>query len=119
MAVRTNEVDVRYYFTSSDLDNDKDLTPIIEDASLIIDKIQDFYDATTLEAMEKYLTCHLISFTFHRQEVSAKRDDEAVVFTGVFTKGLNATSFGQSLLLLDDLQKLQELEKLKTVTYAV
>jgi len=119
MAIRTNEADVYYYFETSDLDPTKDLEPVILTASLLIDQIESFYDDPILEQMEKFLACHIIAHTFHRQVTETKRDDEIQKYTGTFGQDLKATSYGQLVLTLDTQSVLEDLFKRKTVSYSV
>lgn len=115
---RTTDADVRYMFDNN-LDPEKTLDPIINDASIYIDKVESYYDDATLEIMEKYLACHMISMSFYRQETMDRRSGESANYTGSFSQGLKSTTYGQYLLNLDTENALENLNKRKVNFYFV
>jgi len=72
-----------------------------------------------LVEIERWLTAHLISITKERQAKSEKLGEAAVTYQGNFGSGLNSTTYGQTVMLLDTCGILAQLGKRTIKVHAI
>jgi len=98
---RTNIADVRTIITTSLEDNQ--VTSFITDANLIV--TSKFTGVTIsndlLEAIEKWLTAHLIAMSQKRQLSDQGVDKISIRYAGKFGLYLEHTTYGQMVIFLD------------------
>lgn len=98
---RTNVDDVRVIISTSL--TDPQVTSFITDANLIV--TAKFTGVTIsddlLEAIEKWLTAHLITMATKRQLESQKVDTADMKYAGKFGLYLEHTTYGQMVIFLD------------------
>jgi hypothetical protein len=97
MPLRTNDTEVKRIITTT-----SDTTPFIEAASVLVDNHltgKGLSDATLLQ-IEKWWAAHLFAVSDPRSEETktGKSEDK---FQGKTGMGLNATLYGQQVLLFD------------------
>ena len=102
---------------------DTEIDAFITAASLIIDEYlstnTDLVDALKTE-LEKWLTAHLIASTRERQTISEKAGQAEAQYTGKLGMGLDLTTYGQMVKLLDTTGILSnQIGKRKASMYAV
>jgi hypothetical protein len=98
---RTNDTDVRKLITLTSV---SDTASFIETANVMVD--QNLLDSglsdAVLEQIEKYLAAHLLAIHPDEKQVIEQTIGDAIdKYAGSFGKGLESTSFGQTVLLLD------------------
>lgn len=71
------------------------------------------------EDIEKWLTAHMIATTRFRQASEEKLETASVKYTGYWSKGLESTSYGQMVLMLDTEGKLAGAGKRSATIYAI
>ena len=80
------------------------IAPFIAAAEELVDKVfaddSDIGD-TLLEEIKKWMTAHMIAATIHRTTSDEKLGEASVKFTGYWGKKLEATPYGQMVLILD------------------
>jgi len=62
--------------------------------------------AAQLKEIERWLTAHLIASSKERQAHTEKADDASITYGGKTGKGLNSTTYGQQVMLLDTTGKM-------------
>lgn len=118
MAVRTNSTDVSAIMNTN-LSSDQ-IDVYISSASLLIDAnlTAEGYSTTLLTEIERWLVAHLISITRERQASKVKIGDVSETYGKVGMR-LDATTYGQHVLLLDSHGKLKQLGQEKVRIEAV
>jgi len=98
---RTNVTDVRVVITTSL--SDSQVTSFITDANLIVTSkfTGVVIDDDLLEAIEKWLTAHLIAMSQKRQLSDQKVADTSIKYAGKFGLYLEHTTYGQMVIFLD------------------
>lgn len=111
MANRVNVEDVREIFDSSL--TDVQLSPYIDVAnSIVTDKLgSSTLGDSRLADIERFLTAHIVSLTRSREGVEEKIGEARVKYADIFGKGLEATSFGQMVMVLDTTGKLHNMSR--------
>ena len=61
--------------------------------------------------IERFLTAHLITYTRERQAKSQSLGAASITYTGVYGDGLDATSYGKTVKMLDTTGTLAKLGK--------
>ena len=69
--------------------------------------------------MERWLAAHMIATTRFRQASEEKIETVSVKYTGYWSKGLESTSYGQMVLMLDTEGKIAAAGKRAATIYAV
>jgi hypothetical protein len=77
------------------------------------------YGDEKLEDIEMWLSAHLIAITRERQTTQEKLGDAAVAYANVFGKGLEASTYGQMVAMLDTEGVLKSLGKERIVFKAI
>ena len=79
----------------------------------------DLSDATKKE-IERFLTAHLITISRERQTSEEKIGDASVAFSAKgYDKGLNSTTYGQMVKILDSSHTLEKIDKEEPKLYAI
>ena len=82
--------------------NDSIVTSYIEVAnSLVTEKAGAFLGEPRLEQIERWLTAHMIASTIERMGQEEKLGDASIKYTGSTGMGLDSTSYGQMVKVLD------------------
>ena len=99
MAIRTTNNQVLALLPASDLS----AVPFIEMASSIVDDslVGQGFTAAKLELIERWLAAHLFASTVEPQIKSTKTLDAADIYVIKGGLGLNATTYGQMVQVLD------------------
>jgi hypothetical protein len=105
---RTNVTDVRTIITTSL--SDSQVTSFITDSNLIVTSKFDgvTIDDDLLEAIEKWLTAHLITMSQKRQLSDQKVGEASVKYAGKFGLYLEHTTYGQMVISLDSTNTMQD-----------
>lgn len=121
MSVRTTSAEVLEI-----MDNCTVSTSIIDNiitvASNLVDQVFENdteADSTTLEAIEQYLTAHILASTISRTTSEEKLGDAFVKYTGKWGEQLKSTPYGQMILVLDFTGKMAKSGKTAASIYAV
>ena len=69
--------------------------------------------------IERWLAAHMIATTRFRQVQEEKLENATVKYTGYWSKGLESTSYGQMVLMLDTEGKLAAAGKRAATIYAI
>jgi len=75
--------------------------------------------ANVLIDIETYLTAHLIAIGKERQAISERINDIWITYQGKFGKGLEMTTFGQMVLILDTSGNFTKASKMKANISAI
>jgi hypothetical protein len=80
-----------------------DITPFVIAATLVIDEVSTraTYSAALLKELERYYTAHLAAALKDPTIKQEKTGEAAVTYLGEGGKGLEFTSYGQQVLVLD------------------
>jgi len=97
------------------------ITPFVDIASAILtDHLSSCgLSETELTEIERWLAAHLIATTAERQLKSQKVGEASVTYQGVFGAGLNSTTYGQMVMMLDSCGILAQLGKKKIRIHAI
>lgn len=74
---------------------------------------------TLKEAIEQWLTAHMIASTLWRTTAKEKVGEVSVEYTGNWSEGLNSTPYGQMVLQLDTTGKMAALGKRAVEIFAI
>jgi len=102
--------------------SDDIVSTYIDIASAFINKVFDLESGTCTDdyvEMERWLTAHLISVTRFRSVKEEKLENATVKYTGYWSKGLESTSYGQVVLMLDREGKMAAAGKQAATIYAI
>lgn len=87
-----------------DVEDDRDVSPFIELATLLVDEnlASAGLSAARLKQIELYLSAHYTAVTVERGALSvSKLGDALETYKGDYTQGLNLTRYGQQAITLD------------------
>ena len=101
MATRATEEEV-LQIIQTDLD-EEGVTPYLSIANIMVTQVlaDSGLEADVLKEIERWLTAHLIAITRTRQSRSEEVGGARVVYTGEFGAGLDSTTYGQMVKVLD------------------
>ena len=108
---RTNPTSVKTVL-GSDLDD-----PIVDSYiqvanALVTEKLgSSDLGATRLEMIERWLSAHLIAITRERFAIRETIGEASVQYAGEFGRGLDSTSYGQMVMILDTTGELSKMSK--------
>ena len=110
MAIRTTEEDVASII---EVDSDISLTPFIETASHLVDRVaaaDSTVSSTTLELIERYLSAHC--YTFRDPRVTSERAGSVwASYQSAVSFGLKTSHYGQMAISLDPTGTLKALSE--------
>lgn len=98
---RTTDADVKKVIALNVL---TDTTPFINTANLMVTQhlSNSGLSSEILAEIEKYLAAHLVALHPDERQVTREKLGEAEnTYAGVFGKGLEATQYGQTVMMLD------------------
>lgn len=114
MAVRVTAEEVQAIMEGTFADSDIIDETYIVAASALVDQVFSG-DAnigdTLLKEIERWLTAHMIAISLQRTAASEEIEGAKVKWTGSWGKGLESTSYGQMVLLLDTSGKMAKAGK--------
>ena len=98
-----------------DVETEETWTEQITTASRIVTTyITPKYPKLIAEEIELWLAAHFVSVSNHRQvKTAGGRESASTTYTGVFGKGLDSTTFGQTAKLLDSKKILAGMDSVK------
>lgn len=121
MANRTTALEVKQIL-DTDL-SDNIVKAFINTANIIVSDVlgsDTTLSANQLKEIEKWLTAHILSATREREAQKEEVGDGNVTYSGKTGMGLQATMYGQQVLMLDTTGKLaQELGKKSATMTAI
>lgn len=92
----------------------------IDDADLIVTDLvgsETSLSDARKEQIERYLTAHLITITRQRQLQEHEVEDARERYVGSFGKGLEGSTYGQTVLTLDTSGKIKASINKRTITF--
>jgi hypothetical protein len=102
MAVRADKDTVRAYMEGKIPDIiDADVDLFINSANVMVNNVLGTGTSSLLTEIENWLTCHMIASTRERQAKKEEAGGAKVEYTGFWKLGLQSTSYGQMVLVLD------------------
>ena len=100
MATRTTPTEVKEIYPTDMLDAAVQIYINVANTIVTANVTCGLTDAV-LEEIERWITAHLIASTQERQTKSERLAEAEVVFTGEYGPGLQATTYGQTAMMLD------------------
>lgn len=92
---------------------EEEIEPYIESANVLVTDVLGSAGLSTsaLKEIERWLTAHMIASSKDRQTKEETLGEASVKYSGLWGKGLEFTSYGQMVLMLDTSGKMSNLGK--------
>lgn len=121
MALRTNASDVLTILENGSDFSESDVTPFLITANLLVSGQLSGEGLSTsiMTEIEKYLSAHLMTTAIDRQTIRTEIGGDTSDQYPHLGKGLNSSTYGQTVKLLDTTGKLANLGKKKAKIKAV
>ena len=100
MAVRVTAAEVKVILDNTVL-SDTDILAYAAGANALVNEVLGTGTEDLLTEIEKWLTAHLITISRERQALKEGAGGASITYTGNFGVGLQSTSYGQMVLVLD------------------
>jgi len=100
MAVRVTAAEVKAILDNTAL-SDTDILAYAAGANALVNEVLGTGTEDLLTEIEKWLTAHLITISRERQALKEGAGGASITYTGNFGVGLQSTSYGQMVLVLD------------------
>jgi len=105
MTARVVAADVKAILDNTEL-KESVINVFITSANTIVNTVLGTGVTDNMKEIERWLTAHLISLTRERQAIREEAGGTRIDYTGKFGEGLKATTYGQTVMLLDTTGKL-------------
>jgi hypothetical protein len=122
MATRTNATAVKQILPADSSVEDAVIDAFIADANQVVTEVlgSDTSLSSTQKTMiEKWLAAHYIASTVERQARREGADGANITYAGKSGMGLDTTTYGQQVKVLDTTGKMAKIGKKRATVYAI